>query len=243
MKHPFVITILLLVLAPILVIAQNLKATDETTARVPALDQFHAVVFKLWHEAWPTKNTDMLIALLPDIDEGAKSVVDAQLPGILRDKKISWEAGVKTLQESVAEYRLAADSKDGDRLLAAAEKIHATYEKLVRVVRPALKEIDEFHAVLYLLYHYYWPENNLTKIRESAAALGDKMTALDRATLPQRLAAKADAFRSARTKLACSVRELQDALGTTDEATLNASLKAAVPHLHNSYLSLEKTFE
>lgn len=222
---------------------QHQGATDETTARVPALDQFHTVIFTLWHDAWPKKDTTMLATLLPDIDKGAKSVADAQLPGILRDKKTSWDKGLKGLEESVTEYRLAVESKNGTLLLAAAERVHATYERLVRIIRPVIKEIDEFHAVLYLLYHYYWPENNLPKIRESATSLGDKMAALDKATLPKRLAAKTDAFKIARAKLASSVRKFQDALEISDEATRGDSLKIAVGHLHSSYLSLEKTFE
>jgi hypothetical protein len=235
------VNFLSLVLSPDL--PQQQGATDEITARVPALDQFHTVIFTLWHEAWPKKDTTMLATLLPEIDKGAKSVADAQLPGILRDKKTSWDKGIEGLRESVTEYRAAIESKNGTRLLAAAERVHAAYERLVRIIRPVIKEIDEFHAVLYLLYHYYWPENNLPKMRESAASLNDKMAALMKSTLPQRLAAKADAFKIACAKLAFSVREFQDALEVADEAARADSLKTAVSHLHSCYLSLEKTLE
>ena len=159
----------------------------ETIASVPALDTFHEVIHKIWHEAWPKKDTATLQQLLPDVEKGIASVASAQLPGILMDKKAVWDEGVKKLQAAGADYKAAAAAKDDAKLLAAAEVLHSRFEFLMRAIRPPMKELDEFHAVLYMLYHYYVPKNDTANIRKSAAELQQRMEALNGAALPERL--------------------------------------------------------
>jgi hypothetical protein len=210
----------------------------ETVASVPALDAFHEVIFKIWHEAWPKKDTAMLQKLLPDVEKGIASVAAAPLPGILRDKKDAWDESVRKLQSAGAEYKAAATAKDDAKLLAAAEAMHSRFEGLMRAIRPALKELDEFHAVLYMLYHHYVPKNDLANIRKSAAELTQKMAALNQAKLPERLIDKDYDFQVARGMLAQSVAALESGIQSGDEKTI----RDAVENVHSRYQALEKIF-
>jgi hypothetical protein len=223
--------------------AQEKVLLHETTARVPELDEFHTVIAKIWHDAWPTKDTAMLIQLLPTIQKGAAAVTRAELPGILREKKGAWESGVKNLNQTLAEYETAVKAGDGDRLLAAAERLHMRYEGLVRAIRPALKELDDFHAALYMLYHYYSPQSDLPKAREATAQLTVRMATLEKAKLPQRLAGKAESFDRARQQLAEAVAALDRTVKTDSEEKLKQSLRSAVDGVHGKYVALEKIFE
>ena len=38
--------------------------SEETDARVPELEEFHSVIFRVWHEAWPAKDYALLKELL-----------------------------------------------------------------------------------------------------------------------------------------------------------------------------------
>ena len=210
----------------------------ETVASVPALDAFHEVIFKIWHEAWPKKDTAMLQNLLPDVEKGIASVAAAPLPGILRDKKDAWDEGVRKLQGAGAEYQAAAIAQDDAKLLAAAEVLHSRFEGLMRAIRPALKELDEFHAVLYMLYHHYLPKNDLENIRKSSAELLQKMAALNQAKLPERMSDKDHDFQVARGMLAQSVAALEAGIQSSDEKTISAAVEA----VHTRYQSLEKIF-
>ena len=210
----------------------------ETVASVPALDAFHEVIFKIWHEAWPKKDTAMLQKLLPDVEKGIESVAAAPLPGILRDKKDAWDEGVRKLQSAGAEYKAAAAAKDDAKLLAAAEALHSRFEGLMRAIRPALKELDEFHAVLYMLYHHYMPKNDLANIRKSAAELAQKMAALSQAKLPERLIDKDHDFQAARGMLAQSVAGLETVIQSGEENTIRDAVEA----VHSRYQALEKIF-
>jgi hypothetical protein len=211
----------------------------DATARVPALDSFHEVIFKIWHEAWPKKDMTMLRQLAPEVEKGISAVASAQLPGILREKRSVWEQGVKLLQNAGLEYKSAAAGNDDGRLLKAAENLHSRFEGLMRVTRPALKELDDFHSTLYMLYHHYLPENDTKNIRLSAADLKQKMAALNSARLPENLKQREAEFQSAREKLSKSVDDLAAGSQSTDQKPV----KEKIEILHSNYEALAKILE
>jgi hypothetical protein len=213
---------------------QPVPGESETVARVESLDRFHEVIFPMWHDAWPSKNTEKLRALLPDVNKGIAAIASAELPGILREKKKAWDAGVADLKAAGEAYNSAAADKNPQALLGAAEVLHARYEALARVVRPALKEIEDFHATLYTLYHYELPANAIQKIRISSATLRTKMETLNRAVLPERLKRKTDAFVVARASLGASVTALDSVLLSNDEA----AIRSAVETMHGKFEAL-----
>ncbi len=213
--------------------------SKEVTATVPALTEFHTVIYKIWHTAWPNKDYDMLTALLPEIEKGTASIAGAELPGILQDKKSAWQKEVEELQAIVQEYRKAVETKQKQQLLDAAEKLHSQYEALVRVIRPPLRELQEFHAVLYMVYHYYMPEGSLDKIRGSIEPLKEKMAALSSLRLPTRYKGKEASFNAARKDLEEAVTELGSALSSNDVE----KVKKAVETMHSRYAKLAAIFE
>jgi len=122
--------------------------------------------------------------------------------------------------------------------LKAAESLHAKYEALVKVVRPILKEMEDFHASLYVLYHYQMSPFQLVKAADSIRALQVKMDALNKATLPDRLKAKTEAFNAQRARLSTSIDEVVALLDSKDES----KIKTAIEFMHAQYENLEKVF-
>ena len=211
----------------------------ETQASVPELSEFHEVIFRLWHEAWPKKDLATLSSLLPEIEAGAAKLEKAVLPGILRDKKPAWDGGVGKLAGIVADYKAAVGSQDLQKTLDAGEKLHSQFEALVRIIRPALREVDDFHQVLYRLYHYDLPSFTLPAIQASAKELKAKMSALDAAVLPGRLEAKKEAFEARRSDLGKAVGDLAAlAQAGKDEK----AIREAIETVHARYVSLEQVF-
>ncbi len=232
----------LIIFLSLISICQMLQAREtskELSANVPALTEFHKVIYKIWHTAWPNRDYNMLTALLPEIEKGTASIVSAELPGILRDKKPAWEKKVEELRTIVQEYKTAVEAKQKQPLLDAAENLHAQYEALVRVIRPPLKQLEEFHAVLYMIYHYYMPEESLDKIKGSVESLREKMAALNRVTLPTRFKGKEASFNAARKELEEAVAGLGAALSSNDPG----KIRNAVETLHGRYLTLAAVFE
>ncbi len=239
-KRVFLILLLLaLTFQPLLSQEATKDRATETSATVPALNEFHKVIFRVWHTAWPNKDYDMLTALFPEIERGITAVANAELPGILRDKEVAWRNGLEKLQKIAKEYEVAIEAKQKQALLDAAEKLHSQYEALVRVIRPPLKELEDFHAILYMVYHYYMPKDSLAEAKVSVRQLQEKMALLNKAVLPSRFKAKEDSFTVARNQLDKAVAEFA-VIVHSDEAE---KIKVAVEEMHTRYRALARIFE
>ncbi len=222
------------------VLAQTIDPhAGELETRVGVLSDFHGVIYQIWHTAWPEKNVGMLVDLLPQVKQYSDTLSRVKLDGILRDKQDDWDEGTARLRSIVAAYGAAAAPVDSAKLLDAAERLHSQYEALVRVVRPVTKELDEFHQVLYMIYHHYWPEKDLKKLSPAVDSLKVKMTALNKSTLPSRLKQKEGAFNAARADLARAV----GILTASDAASGPDKFAADLEKVHDTYQSLERVFE
>jgi hypothetical protein len=213
---------------------------NEMQSQVPELKDFHTVIFKLWHDAWTNKNLVLMQELVPGIDSHLVKLQKVELPGILRDKKTKWTDGVKSLSEVVSEYKKAIATTDTQKILDAAEKLHSGYEILVRTIRPVMKEVDEFHKVLYPLYHYYMPKYEKDKIKTSIVELSAKMDSLLQAELPERLIEKQKAFLSKRALLDKSVKFLIKVVNEIDD---EKTVVDAIKKMHTDYQGLEVVFD
>jgi triphosphoribosyl-dephospho-CoA synthetase len=234
----------LLCLSPALTLAEELptpgtETRAETRADVPALHEFHDVIRTIWHDAWPNKDVATLRTLLPDVQKGAQAVAQAELPGILREKKAAWGEGVKELETRVAAYAAAVEGTDDQALLDAAERLHAQFEQLVRVIRPALPELDAFHVVLYQLYHYDLPAKDLEAIRASVAKMKEPMAALNKASLSKSRETLQKEFASARKKLSSAVDRLASAAKSSD----TERVRKAIEEMHDRYQALVAVFD
>ena len=196
--------ILFILAAAVLILAPAVRAQEaasETKSEVPELTAFHDIIYPIWHTAYPEKDTKALRGFVPQIEELAAKVFAAKLPGILRDKQAKWDEGLANFRKSVDEYKAAAAGTDDAALLKAAENLHATYEAMVRTIRPVLPEVDAFHQVLYVVNHTYAPAKSYDKIREVSADLLAKAEAAAKATLPARLKAKSSDYAKAALEL------------------------------------------
>jgi cytochrome c556 len=235
------IYLILAVVAWSSLIAQDKKdpSHSETSTEVPELSKFHEVIYKIWHTAWPNKDVAMLKDLLPEVEELGGDLVKTQLPGILREKKTAWEKNIEKMKSVMADYRTAVKEDNGQKLLDAAERLHAQYETMVRVIRPALKELDDFHSALYPLYHYYMPQKDKEKIKASVSVLTQRMQALYKATLPSKFKGKESAFKAAKKELAAALKTLEVSVSGSDQNRIGKDINA----VHSRYEELNKVFE
>jgi len=207
----------------------------ETSSDVPALHEFHEVIYQIWHEAWPEKNTQMLKELLPQIEDGFGKLQQAALPGILQDKQNAWTKGIQNMAGIIETYKSSAAAGQNEALLKAAEDLHSQFEQLVRLIRPVSKEIDSYHQELYRLYHYYMPAYDLEKINSSVAVLMVRMEAIEKAPLPARLKTNQTAYQQALIDLKSSLDQLKK---TLQDHAPNDQVIAAIATMHDKYQHL-----
>lgn len=237
MKNRILIGFVLMFCCLGLVVAAQAQ-TDETQYSVPALDAMHEVIYPIWHTAYPAKDVAALRGFVPEISRLANALFSAKLPGILQDRQAKWANGLGAFKKSVEAYVQAADSKNDEGLLNAAEAFHSSYEMLVRIIRPVPQEVMDFHRVLYVVYHTYLPVKDYGRIRASAADLQAKAEAALKANLSRRFESKKDAYLAAAAALLKAVQDLAAVAPGND-----AALAPAVEAMHSRYQDLEKVFD
>ena len=234
------LSLLMLILVFVLPVSAQQNKDHEVSSDVKELTAYHDVIYPIWHTGWPQKDVKFLSSLAPNVEKGYLAIEKAVLPGILRERKAKWEEGVKMLGVCVDMYKVAAIKKDSVTLLNAAEKLHSQYEAVVRLIRPALKEVEEFHKVLYMLYHYYMPKNEIEKIKEASAKLKIRMEAINKTKLPERLKSKEEKFNKTKADLSAAVDKLNKVVIAGDN---KKTVDQAVDGVHNRYQELEKIFD
>jgi len=215
--------------------AQEEECADETNTNIPALAEFHEVIYPIWHTAYPAKDIEMLKSFVEEVNQRAEKIYDVKLPGILREKEAKWKKGVEEFKAAVEKYNEAAQGSDDQVLLDAAEVLHAKYENLVRIIRPVIKELDEFHKVLYVIYHRYLPEKKWPEIRKECDSLKEKVQKIYEAKLPKKLESKSDEYKKLAQELIKSVDNLCKAK--------DKDMEKAVENMHSKYEALQEMFE
>lgn len=220
--------------------AQNEDHSTEINSSVQELTDFHEVVYPMWHTAYPNKDYALFKQLLPDINSGVEKIYAAKLPGILRDKEKEWNAGLDKLRASVADYNKACKENNEANMLTSTEVLHSNYEMLVRIVKPVTKEVDEFHKVLYMIYHHYGPNKNTEELSKAVDDLMIRADELKNCVLPKWATDKKDDFAKAADELFNSTKELQ---GLKNSKADDKKIESAIENVHTSYQVLESLFD
>lgn len=227
------------ILFSVVLFCQQDSLKPKTSSEVKELELFHEIIYPIWHTAYPEKDYAALKSYVSEINKLDEALYKVELPGILREKRPKWEAGVKEFKNSVDEYNKAATGEDNNALLNAAEVLHAKYEMLVRTIIPVLKEVDEFHQLLYIVYDKDLPGKQFDIIKSKAAAFLQKAEAITKATLSKRLAKKTDEFKVATAELLVAANQLAEICRNNEDEKIDK----AVNHLHSKYQEPEIVFD
>ncbi len=237
MKKYFVLILIYAFVFPL--IAQQEKE-HEVSSEIKELTQFHDVIYPIWHTGWAEKDIKLLVSLVPDVKKGYAAIKKVKLLGVLREKRTKWDEGFKNFTVAVDLYKKAAAKKDSVGILDAAEKLHSQYEALVKIVKPLMQQIDNFHQELYMLYHYYLPNYDYEKIKKSITMLRARNESVFVSKIPERLKARQEEFTKAKIELDQTVQELFELVLIVDD---KAKITKAVDAVHSKYQQLEKVFE
>ncbi len=213
-------------------------SVEEITAEVAELDAVHEVMEPMWHEAFPAQDFAAIQASVPEFEPLLSALDAATLPGILQDRQADWDEGKARLMESFQDLKGAANSGDEEGMLGSAEIFHMSYERLVRVIRPVVPELDLFHRNLYGVYHYYGPGYDLEKIRDGANRMAEAVPPLLGATLPTRLEDRQAEFEARVSDLGDRVAGLLMML----EDPVQEDVETAIEAVHEAYKAVENIF-
>ncbi|SYZ72590.1 exported hypothetical protein [Candidatus Zixiibacteriota bacterium] len=241
----FLIVILMAGLMPLL--AENPPAgqADSThimTMERPRLDglkQFHDVVRPIWHTYLPEKNYKAIRESVEPFQKSVQILMEAPIPDYFQHKKEQIEAGRKAIADAIAAFDTVAKKNDDAELEKAVENAHTAFENLVRVISPRMAEIDNFHLVLYPLWHKALPASDWTSIKATAPVLRTEMDSLMAAPIPEWAKEKDQQINEQRTALNKAVTDFCE----TCKANKDEEIKDKLTILHQHFMALDGVFE
>ncbi len=213
--------------------------SGETEVNIPQLKKFHGVMYPIWHKAYPKKDVNLLRSYSEKVNNLAEDIYKVELPGILRDKKEAWEKGIEKFKSSVEDYTKYSLSNDDQLLLKTTEELHSNYENLVRIIHPVTSEINEFHKILYVIYHHYLPNNDYAKIKSVSPDFLQKAQNIKDAKLPEMFKDKTNKYNSLSADLLNAVNELTEIC----KSNKDDELKESIDKVHSCYQKLESLFD
>lgn len=203
-----------------------IKAQD-----VPQLETLHKSIFVLWHDAYPNKNFDLIKNTLPELEVSVADLAKAKLPEMMHNRQSKWDSEIQLLRENLDGLKKSVAEDNKESILTFTESVHSSFEKLARVIRPKLAELDSFHEDLYQLYHKHMPAGDVSQIKALIPSMKEKADKLKQATLSKRFADKQAAFDE-------RVIELQVAIAEMEKAAVKGNSKktvAAGEKVHSAY--------
>ena len=206
---------------------------DELYGTIPEIEELHSAVYPLWHTAYPQKDYDLIKELLPQLDSLTAKLDEAPLPRILHMKSEAWDKGKEELKAVLGRLHEAVDSDDKTEILNQTEAFHSFFEQLPQIISPAVPELETFHRELYKIVHYYMPNSEIDKIRETITAMQEKIQPLAQAELPENLAARSEDFSRAVKELESTLTSLV-AISGQDDMT---AIEGAIKELHTAYVA------
>ncbi|MEW5923412.1 MAG: hypothetical protein AB1746_05440 [Candidatus Zixiibacteriota bacterium] len=97
---------------------------------LPELEHFHEVLQPLWHEALPNKDYAAIKAAIPDLNERAQAIVNAQLPAKYDFLAESFNANRNALKEAVNQLGTACESDSAQLIEEKMTGMHDAYHAL-----------------------------------------------------------------------------------------------------------------
>lgn len=239
MKKNLLISVVLLI---IILMGNKIEAqcVDSTEIQwtVNELFDFHDVIADIWHNAFPEKDFNKMKGYVSAVKEHMEKINNAKLPGIVQEKEIKWKEGLVKFNASADEYYKAMETDNEQTMLDAAEKLHAEFEFMVRVLKPVTKSVDEFHKLLYIIYHKYYPAKDYDGLSSVIDELVRRAEEVTKTTLPSRLSAKQDEFNQRAKELYESCVALKTALETKDGAKIDSTVET----MHGNFEKIEHMF-
>ena len=207
--------------------------------QVPQLKEMHHVIHPMWHDAYPNKDVDQLKELYPELEKYYQNLKDAEFPEEWPDREMHWNEGIANMGNTLKEYKEAMENENSEELLTSARRLHDDFENLVMIINPPIPELDEFHKVLFHVYHDYLPAEDWQKVRESVPMFQEKVKQLGEAKLPGWMAEKDQDFRNACQNLENAI----DQLAALDSESDDMQWENAIEEIHTAYVAVASTME
>ena len=209
--------------------------------KIDGIKQFHDALFPLWHSTLPDSDFQSIRDAAPRLKEEYQKIVKAEIPPYYQHVKDKFILERDQLGLAVHELDTiaGASSEDYEMLPQAVEDVHSAFEEMVRVLAPRTKEVEDFHLVMYPLWHEALPKSDWATIQARVPILRAEMDTLMTTPVPQWLAGKELRIIETRDALDKEVNLLVAACKSDN----TAEIKKALESVHSHFRTLDEVFD
>lgn len=218
---------------------EQLPVTEMKRPKIDGMTEFHEVLYPVWHSYLPDGDYQSIRQAIPEFKRTTGILMETELPQYYHTVKDDFEAKRQNLALAVEELESVAQSGDDKKLAKAVEGMHTAFERMARVLAPRIRELDEFHLVLYPLWHQAMPNKDYQAVKAAIPSLEKRLADLMRAQLPQRSKGTEPQFLEKREALSQAVHELADVCRQDEDEKIFDSLT----QMHEAYRALDHVFE
>jgi len=193
MKRIAIISVGLFVLLGISAYAQMCPAERAAEHGMDPFAAFHKVVAPVWHEAWPNKDYDALLAAGPKFKE-AFAAIAAMKPKIDNEKRLAkFEEMRKEFGELVNAYAIVAAEGDKDAAYEMLPDLHEYFELTASSLLPVnYPYIEGIIMTKNMIMETHMPADNRDGIAGSTETLVMKLDSFDKKDIPEELTESAE---------------------------------------------------
>jgi hypothetical protein len=218
---------------------EQAPVTEMEKPRVEGLEEFHEVLYVVWHSYLPDGDYQSIRETMPEFKKTLEILISAEVPEFYQHVKDDFEKKRQNLALAVENLDSVAQTGDDKKLESALENMHSAFEQMARVLAPRIKEIEEFHLVLYPLWHYAMPDKDYQAIKAAIPTLESRMDALMKAQFPERLKDSETQFIGKREALRKAVGDLTNVCRQNkDDEIIDKLIR-----MHECYRDLDEVFE
>jgi hypothetical protein len=210
-------------------------APDTTNILTKAMNDFHSVLYPMWHQAYPGKDFKAIREQAPIFKQKLMTLIVIPAPDDMEEaQREAFFTKRQELAFYVDQYAKAATDSSDSVLAADFEKMHWGYEELDKVFMVEIKQLDSFHETLYYLWHKALPAKDYKSVKQTVPVLKAEVDSIMLVKLPASCQDIKVDFEAKRTALKDAVYQLADVC----QKGTNQQIDDALALMHERFMEL-----
>ncbi len=215
-------------------------AQDTTSLLTKAMNDFHSILYPMWHEAYPNKDFKAIREQVPAFKRKLMALIVIPAPDNMEEaKREAFFTKRQELAFYVDQYEKAAADSSDSALAASFEQLHWGFEELNKVFMVEIKQLDSFHETLYYLWHKALPAKDYKAVKNTVPVLKAEMDSLMTYQLPGSCQDIKDDFEAKRAALKDAVYQLADIC----QKGTNKQIDDALTLMHEKFMDLNSVLQ
>ncbi len=217
----------------------SIQTAEREKPRIEGIKQFHDLLAPIWHTTLPDSDFQSIKEVAPEMKKAYQKIVAAEIPPYYQHVKDDFILERDQLGLAVQELDTVAETGADLFIPEAIDDVHSAFEEMIRVLSPRTKEVEDFHLVLYPLWHVALPKSDWLTIKTQIPIMRKEMDTLMTTPIPQWLGGKELRVVETREALDKVVDELVEACKTDDSNLIKKRLKV----VHSRFRTLDEVFD